>query len=539
VTGSREEIYLDLAVLFGFWVLAGAVLSLVLLAQLNPTEGSLRARMFRGGWIGLRTGALTAPLCLLAYVVVVWVLRGVYLLLWKQQTWIANVESLQAIAGAGRSWLHLAGSLVFSGLLKGVALFGHHPAGPAVVLMVVIIAVIALAKHEAYLPAWILGVGAALTVMAPLLANLDSVFGLLLRAALVWVIPGLVLGVMSPLLRVSSEREKPKAWAVIAFASAAVLFVVTLLRFKHSWWLVVPTLLFVALGIALRRAARAEDYWLPMAAALAVLVGGLMLGIQNVTSFVGVYDSMHRINWLPSELAPRKPAFKPRTPLGRAGFSDLTAISESLRMGTHFGATIQDRVRSARDSTATLKELERNFTSFETAAEKFKIEVAHAQTVQIQVDAHAKWFDYLIKTIERHRELSAMLQRANETAIVPLEKLRGQVTIVQAPSLGLGEIGVQPRPTDPPELPELRRLRSEIDRLRTGLLSRIDTTLRALQPAKAQLAALEAPVDATERRMRDTMIRWLELALAGSLGYWTAISLLVGWSMQRQTPPAA
>jgi hypothetical protein len=65
-------------------------------------------------------------------------------------------------------------------------------------------------------------------------------------------------------------------------------------------------------------------------------------------------------------------------------------------------------------------------------------------------------------------------------------------------------------------------------------LIRIDANLATVQHARTQLVAMEATVDATERAMRDTVVRWLELALAGSLGYWTAISLLVGWSMQRQ-----
>jgi hypothetical protein len=529
---DSPEFRLHLAMLLGFWVLAGAALALALLAQLNPTRGELREQLFRGGWIGLRTGALVAPLCLLVYVFVVWLVRGVILLIWEQPTWIANVESLRAMV-SGHSWVSLVCSLVFSALLKGVALFGQHPAGPLVVVIVAIAAVIVLVKNKVWLPAWIIGLGAGVTIMAPLLVNLDAVFQLLLRAAIVWCVPGLVLGAMSPLLRVTSEKEKPKAWASIAFASALVLFILTLLRFKHSWWLLAPTLLFVAIGIALRKASRADDYWLPMAAALAVLVGGLMLGIQNVATFAGVYDTMHRITTLPSELSPRKSVNREAGPIYVGRFTDLSTIFTSLP-GGYIGATLEERVTGARESAVALANLQRDFDRAETAAAEFKTAGAHFEAAQRAREADAKWFDHMTHTIAAHRKIAALIKGVNENAIAPLEKLRTDVVAVKLPALGLTEFGPRAGASEPPTLVELRRLRTEIDRAREALLKRIDANLTAVRETSKELKAIEAPIDTAERAMRDTVIRWLELALAGSLGYWTAISLLVGWSMQRR-----
>ncbi|HEX2853056.1 MAG TPA: hypothetical protein VHO24_07455 [Opitutaceae bacterium] len=535
---SSTLVFFDLAVLFGFWVLAGAVLALALLAQLNPTRGGLRERLLRGGWIGLRTGALVAPLCLLVYVFGVWLLRGLHLLIWHQQTWIGNVESLRAMASGGHSWPYLAVNFVFSGLLKGVALFGHHPAGPVVVVIVAIVAVIVLAKNEVWIPAWIVGIGTAFTVMAPLLLNLDAVFQLMLRAAIVWCVPGLVLGAMSPLLRVASEEEKPKAWALIAFASATVLFVVTLLRFKNSWWLLAPTALFVAVGLALRKASRADDYWLPMAAAVAVLVGGLMLGVQNIASFAGVYDSMHRITSLPSEL-PRNNSPKAAGPLSPGRLLDLSSLFSSVLPGGYLGSTLPERVKSAHQSAAALEGLQRDVDRTESAVREFKTEIACLQETQHAPDPHTKWFERMTHTIETHRELSALIRSVDDNAIAPLEKLRASIATVQAPTLALTEFGVRPGANDPADLVELRRLRLEVDRTRNALIARIDPQLAAIRAARARLVSIKAPIEETERTMRDTVVRWLELTLAASLGYWTAISLLVGWSLQRQAEKPA
>jgi hypothetical protein len=532
---GSSGVYLDLVVLFGFWVLAGAVLALALLAQLNPTEGGMRERLLRGGWIGLRTGALVAPLCLLAYVLAIWLLRGLYLLVWKQQVWIANVESLRAMAAAESSWIRLVFPPVFSGLLKGVALFGGHPAGPVVVVAVAVAIVVTLVKKEIWLAVWIVGAGVAASVMAPLLLNLDAVFQLLLRAALVWSVPGLVLGAMSPLLRVQSETERPKAWALIAFASAVVLFVVTVFRFKSAWWLLAPAVLFLAIGFSLRKASRADGYWLPMAAALAVLVGGLMLGVQNVASFAGVYDAMHRITSLPSELPRHKSGPGPiplRPPLD---LSNLAAFFPSILQGGGIGTTLRERLKNARETIAALEALQQDFNRAESTAAVFKRDVKCLEEEHRTLDAHANWFEQMDHTVESHRALWAMLRSVEENGIVPLEQLRNEVTAVRPPVTGLTESTLRPDANESPELQELRRLRFRIDQARNELLVRIEANLASMRRTESAIKAIKTPVEARERSMRNTAVRWLELALAGSLGYWTAISLLVGWSMQRQT----
>ncbi len=262
-------------------MLAGAVLALRLLDQLSTSEGTLWLRMFRGGTVGAFTGALVAPLCLLGYVLIVWLLRGLYLILFEPVTWKENLAALSDLAASHHTPVATWFSFAFSGMLHAVALFGDHRFGPAAVIVIAIIVVVVLARFEKLGLAFFVAAVVAAVVIAPLLANSGAVLGLLLQAALVWVVPGIVLGAMSPLLRETSEERKPKSWALVAFACAIVLFVITLLRFQQSWWLLVPAGLFAAIGFALRRTSEADNYWLPIAVSVGVLVWGAMLGVQS------------------------------------------------------------------------------------------------------------------------------------------------------------------------------------------------------------------------------------------------------------------
>ena len=530
ITGSKG-VYLDLAFLFGFWVLAGGVLASTLLSGLRDAEGPVRAQMLKGGTVGAFTGALVAPLCLFGYVLVIWVLRGLYLLLFQPAIWRANVQALHDHAATIHNWIGMAFSLVFSGMLKVTALLGDHPLGPIAAVVAAVILMALFVRWDADWAAIIILLALVAVVIAPLLINLGAVLVMLLRAALVWVVPGLVLGAMSPLLRETSEEKKPKSWALVAFASAAVLFLITALRFRQSWWLLLPAALFVAMGFALRRSTQAGPYWLPMAVCIGVLVWGAMLGVQSASSFAGVYDSMHRITSLPQEVAAARP------PKSKAVL-DFDAAMDRLHLQNRNpawptlsgGRSPQD----ARALAATLEALEKQLQSFELHPEKLHASIAALETRAEHLhEPGMKWFEHMTHLIGLQRDILDLAQDIEDTTRVPLQKLRAQVVAVPLPAVSLGEL--LPAPGKPFVLPPPgTTLADTVRRDRAALIDRIDARLAKLEHIRNEITAIGSPIADEVLSTRGTVIRWLELALAGSVGYWTAISLLVGWSLQRR-----
>jgi hypothetical protein len=404
-------------------------------------------------------------------------------------------------------------------------------------VLAAIAVLLVLARKEAGLPAFIVAVAVAAVVMAPLFSNIGSVLVMLLRAALVWVVPGVVLGAMSPLLRETSEEKKPKSWALVAFASAAVLFLITLLRFRQGWWLLLPAALFAAMGFALLRTSQAGPYWLPMAVSTGVLVWGAMLGVQSASSFAGVYDSMHQITALPSELAP-----VPRPPKSKeladfeAAVNRLRLQNPDIRSPLWIGMPGDKRAQSAVATAAALEAMENELARMDVDAAKWHVEIAGFETAAEHLhEPGGKWFEHMTHLIEIHRALSAFIQKTEETAHAPLQKLRERVVAIAPPAIGLGDLlpGSGKSPEAAARIQEESLAAERLRRARTALLARVDASLAKVDDARKALSAIQSPIASSERSMRDTVIRWLELALAGSVGYWTAISLLVGWSMQQ------
>lgn len=549
VSGS-DRVYLDLAFLFISWVLAGAVLSFTLLRQLEDSEGSLRQRMFRGARVGAFTGALVAPLCLLGYVLVVWLVRGLGLLLFEPVTWQQNLHALGDLAKAEHSGIFGVFWLLFSGMLRVAAFFGDHRLGAIAVIVIAIILVAVLARFGKFGSASFLAVAVVAAVIAPLLEHLDALLGVLLGAALVWVVPGIVLGAMAPLLRETSEERKPRSWALVAFACAVVLFFITVLRFQQSWWLIVPAGLFAAMGFTLRRVSRADEYWLPMAVGIGVLVWGAMLGVQSVASFAGVYDAIHKISTLSPEMAPSYVLPKSNAPaehLKASGKRPQVELSDILK------AAEMERMNKAKVASTTLAAVEIKLklaedlatilyanaaTCMTTAAPFLDSEsIAHGTDAKHEHQPEVHLFEHLTELIKTHRESLALIQdcellvsihKEDDPTHPSFQRLRQQVTeaFPQKGTIGDRMSGSDKFPgfaaSQGSAAPEAK------------ILARIDASLATLDGVKKQLKAIEPKIADAVRVKRQPVVRWLELALAGSVGFWTAISLLVGWAMQRK-----
>lgn len=537
ITGSTG-VWLDLVVLLGFWVVSGALLALVLLRHLERASGSLGQRIQRGASYGAAAGALIAPAGLLVYVLLVWIARGLYLLLFDPTTWLANLGALQQWADLSTNWIGTLLAWSFTALEQAVTWLGPGSWFSLLVVVAAAALVVWLVRLEATMLAWILGSALAAALIAPLLLHLDELLGMLVRASLVWFVPGLVLGALAPLLRETSDHHRPRVWGHVAFASAAVLFVITALRFTTQWWLLGPAVLLFALGVAVRRAPRVDDFWLPMALAMGVLVCGATLGVQSAASFVGVYDGMHGLTTLPSAIRRQDKAHgdtealrkfleqqrAARMPAGTGGVP-LPRSNESL-------AARLERLRTAHRQLEELRQ--------EHAAHRYEPPAwtlatpAPAESAAATDDGKTRLVDTVAQAIGTLREVREEEVR-HAAANRVLEDMRKRLVAIEPPAI---ELSIRPPAAEErASRQEFARLHGEATAMQNELTTALDRELARMNQAAASLGTHREVRAAAERPLREMIVRWLELALAGSVGYWTAISLLVGWAMQRHAAP--
>jgi hypothetical protein len=150
-------------------------------------------------------------------------------------------------------------------------------------------------RHRGLLWVRIAAVAVPVIVLAPLPVDPSSIAQVALLAIVVWVVPGFILGVATPLLR--GAGDEPRLWGLIAFVAAVLLSVLTLLKFTNPWCYALAFGL-VLIGLLFFRGASLREYWPLAAAAMASMVSGVMVIVEKAT-FLGVVSEAHDIYRLP------------------------------------------------------------------------------------------------------------------------------------------------------------------------------------------------------------------------------------------------
>ena len=91
--------------------------------------------------------------------------------------------------------------------------------------------------------------------------------------------------------------DEPRLWGLIAFGAAALLSLLTWLKFANPWCYALAFGL-VLIGLLFFRGAPLRDYWPLAAAAMASMVSGVMVIVEKAT-FLGVVSEAHEIYRLP------------------------------------------------------------------------------------------------------------------------------------------------------------------------------------------------------------------------------------------------
>jgi len=301
----------DLIVLAILWMVVGAAVGTFLgLFIINEKPGqSARVRALRGGSIGVLVAVLAAPIAVFAYVLLWRTVMAFQMVFAAPAEW----ERQYNVLGASAANLNLAGlPLVFyeGGLLAVLGLtqlWLWSAAGKLIDVALVALVTFIAVRFKEPRPLVIVLVGFVIGIVAPLSRDIGDVFLLALLAAIVWFVPGLVLGLAAPLLDRPSERAN--SWSAISAALGIVVAALTAFRWhdrgSQNYVLLVLALVFFAVAVLLTRFRDIDDFWPALALCLATIATGLtFVLVTYAASFHSVLAEVSKINALPPSIAP-------------------------------------------------------------------------------------------------------------------------------------------------------------------------------------------------------------------------------------------
>lgn len=138
--------------------------------------------------------------------------------------------------------------------------------------------------------------GYAMFLVAQQLAHAGPLWTLtkiILLAAVIWAVPGALLGALTPLLRRVSTHTRN--WAFVGYGSALLLIAATLLA--RAWWPLIPAIAALAVGYMFQRGSRVSEYWPFAALCVAAGICGATSITQHMTFAKEVID-LHAIDVL-------------------------------------------------------------------------------------------------------------------------------------------------------------------------------------------------------------------------------------------------
>jgi hypothetical protein len=424
---------------------------------------------------------------------------------------------------------------------RALFLFGDaNPRAPLIVVTAMIVgSVVAIRKGSGGI-AWVFLLGGIALVITPLLPGLGSLLLLVLRTAVIWVVPGALIGALVPLL--AEPAESKDVWSAIAFLAAAILVAVTVARLDTRAWLLIPIAGIAATGYFVWRTGRVEACWPIVAASVATVVGGLMFAAQGLTTFTGVLAHLYDLKNLPQRIAAMGPRSEPGVYLSRLGLATAPLLE--------LDKSWLSRLAALADPAADLEIARRDAASLE----------------RLQSDVAG-----LRRSDRAWTELPATLE-ADFARLDDHTPLRERLTIVtglQQRVVAFGEAVDRELAAARPLLASVQKLHSssqssvsrpfsmlqtptDADRLRTDLwlktraldadLSAYVTMLEQLSIAKnspTNDTSIGGRISAEAEALYTTASRWLEIGLAGSFAFWTTLGFLAGWSMFLRTSRSA
>jgi hypothetical protein len=408
-------------------------------------------------------------------------------------------------------------------------------------------------KESSWFPVTLLLTAIGL-VMAPMLPALGGVGILLVRTAVIWALPGLVLGALVPLL----ERPAARArwWSVLAFAAAVVLIVITAARLEGRWWLLVPAAAIIAAGGFVWRTGRVDLCWPVLAVSVATIVCGSMMVFQEFASFSGVLNMLYDLDSLPDRIAAAAPA--PATgwesPELQAFLKSFSTSHVGQRRSDAWSQLVSglspadyDRAKAQANAEEALKTLGTLGGNLESVRKDVDQLVKRLTDLRSEM---AKAFDP--KTafhvqLEFVTKTPAGLRRLSDDSSAELSSVRELLETIrttQTPYDTLDIVALVSRDRGTlaePDASKVRVWKTAHDLI--DALTPYEARLVALigdprdPKVRSEIAVFEADFHAHAGGTYADVCRDLELGLAGSFGFWTTLGLLAGWSLYRRDVP--
>ncbi len=446
-----------LIALAALWVVLGVGLAVALSHLVTEDETGAPLSPGVSAFAGAGSGLLLAPTIVLAFLIVARAVGILLQMIFDHATWRGVMNSLVAtgfwpLALPARIVVWLDG-------LTGVTILAP---------LVSIGIVVALAVKKRWL-----GVLALVFFVVPYLRDLSNLFMLLALAALVFGLPGAVLGGITPLLRRPSAI--PATWSLVAFLTGTLLVALTLLGKTNAWFLV-PAVVLLAAGIAFRRVPRLEEYWPLLALCIGLGLFSTTVVVQEVT-FRGVFSRFHVIASLSDE-----PVAKPAEPEPvPATFEQEMEIFQPTLSST--GASFERELLKVRAQDATDEE-----------------RIAKLDALRDEIDRRIRFDDELEKSGDGSSLIGSKLDAKGRASMRELERS------------------------------ELTRIKEKIARDRAATAAKIAEAKERARAAEER--AREVAIEQAKWE-HDRPDRTFELCVTGSLGFWITVGLLAAWAQLR------
>lgn len=350
---GTQNATVDLIVLAAIWVMTGCVVGLALGLFVARDRGSrtMRAQTLRGAVTGIVAATVAAPALVLAYVLIWRICAAIALAIGSPAALATHYQSViltfGAVKTAGPAMIFIdLGTLAIFGLLN---LWLWSAAGKIAVAALLLIVLAIGKRFGEWRPLGIVLTGCFIGIVAPLLVDFGDVFRLALFAAVVWFVPGLVLGLAAPMLEAPSDRAN--IWAGVATVLGVAVALLTALRWhelaSRNVLLLALAVTFFAAALLFTRLRDLREFWPALALCLSAIAASLTFLLVSLTaSFHTVLTEVATIDSLPASIAPSPNIVKLQHDVP---YDDLHSMETFASLGT---MSIEDR-EAALDSART------------------------------------------------------------------------------------------------------------------------------------------------------------------------------------------
>jgi hypothetical protein len=514
------------------WVVMGAALGALLSFAIRLPDQKLPFADWSGkgfgALVGVLTGTIGAPMAVVAYIILARLVAEFGWMLSRPRDWAENATNLaHSLPSHPYLWpLRI--------VLMGAATIGDHihgawgPIAATAIVIAITIGVFLVTEEKDR--GWISYSVAATPVVllgAPLLGtsladNLKQVGILVVLIAVIWGIPGLLLGSLIPYLRKPSEHRR--LWAIFAWLTACALVLVVSL---NGIYLI--AVLLVLTGVAFWKGMTLEEYWPLVALSLAASVLTITRISQQAT-FFHVQDLSRSL--VSEPLAKAKPPKKSFSGLGLR--TDRLTFPTMENFALHGLATRkQSSLSLGLDplTTFTSREEWEKLAAERLAAGKHLLneteDVSHRAREQIE-ENRKLGRDLAQMGIKQMPDLGKV-QTAIEELLATLPKDANALAAEQERCKKVADQTVFPthiflrdwRPD-----PEQAAKRGELSLMLSSLAERE----HELRDARQALEDMNIVVTTKLRDLKVELTQRFELCMNGSLGFWIPLGLLAGWT---------